>query len=91
MSFIVNIMAPSSVWTLATKSKDGKSATCNKCGKNFKNPSTSTIRYHMEQTHFIFTPKNPSNKQKAKDRDSLEAGSSEDDPEPTDDRSKVFN
>ncbi|KAK3933102.1 Zinc finger and BTB domain-containing protein 41 [Frankliniella fusca] len=84
-------MAPSSVWTLVTKSKDGKTATCSKCSKSFKNPST--IRYHLQQVHFIITPKNPSNKQKEKDISEVGVGSSEaeDDPEPvngTGDRSK---
>lgn len=87
-------MAPSSVWTLFTKDKEKKTAKCNKCGKVFQNPSTSTARYHLLQVHFIATPKNPSNKRKGTDSSEAGAGSSEeDDPESTNgtNHSKVCN
>lgn len=76
-------MAPSPVWALVTKSQDGKTAKCNKCGKVFQNPSTSTCRYHLEQIHFFALPKLPSKKRQRKENQSVVSdgdNSNEDDP-----------
>ncbi|CAF3178588.1 unnamed protein product [Rotaria sp. Silwood2] len=65
-----NRKSQSSVWLYATKSEDGKSATCNLCGYACAvvSHSTSTIRYHLIRQHdkydLIISPSSSSSKSK---------------------------
>jgi len=59
----------SPAWELFTQDPATKKAKCMKCGKQYKQPATETLRYHLLHAHFITVPKEKSTTKRGRDND----------------------